>query len=299
MNYRSYNIPRAHDEGFVNESQMGDYILTDFTFQGNDKWLLFAKSVEFIKDSEVTRKPPVIILHGGGPDHESLIPLAIQLANENTIILPDVRGYGRSVCTDSACHTWAQYSSDVVSLINMLSADSAIVGGAGLGATISLRAAVAHPNKIEGLILISVEDIENDKAKAAEIAFMEDFAKRVKELGLEKAWEPILKDLSPVIRAMVVDAIPRTNPESIAAAASIGYDRSFRNVKELSSIAVPTFIIPGMDWRHPEQLAKELSETISKSYFAPANLSAEIMTKEDFANAFAPIIRNFLNQISQ
>jgi len=59
-------------------------------------------------------------MHGGGPDHRSLVPLAERLSGEAPVVLPDVRGYGRSVCTDPARHTWAQYSDDMIALLDFL-----------------------------------------------------------------------------------------------------------------------------------------------------------------------------------
>ena len=50
--------------------------------------------------------PHLVLLHGGGPDHRSLLPLGRRLADRYTVVLPDVRGYGRSVCTDPTRHTW-------------------------------------------------------------------------------------------------------------------------------------------------------------------------------------------------
>lgn len=293
-----YQIPNQDDQGGpITQSEEGAFLITEFTYTNGDNWPLYAKSIESIGTLATAQSLPVVILlHGGGPDHNSLIPLAKQLADLHTVILPDIRGYGRSVCTDPTLHTWAQYANDVIGLMDKISADTAILGGAGLGSTISLRTALSYPDRVSGLVLISVEDIEDDKAKEAEIVFMEDFAKRVRELGITKAWEPILKDLSPIIELMVSDAIPRSTPESIAAAASIGYDRSFRSVKELVPILVPTLIIPGMDWRHPKALAKELSEILSKGYLADISLSPELRSAEDFANSLSPVIRNFLNQ---
>ncbi|WP_371878918.1 alpha/beta fold hydrolase [Amycolatopsis roodepoortensis] len=78
-------------------------------------------------------------------------------------------------CTGPNQHTWAQYADDVVSLLDHLGAGQAIVGGTGLGATITLRACVQHPSRIRATILISVEDIEGD-AKQAEIEFMDAVA---------------------------------------------------------------------------------------------------------------------------
>lgn len=297
MKGATYQIPNQEDQGRISQWEEGRFLITEFTYFNGDKWPLYVKSIELIGALEAAKSLPVVILlHGGGPDHHSLIPLAKQIAGPHTVILPDIRGYGRSICTDPSLHTWAQYANDVIGLMDRISSVTAIIGGAGLGSTISLRTALNYPNRVNGLVLISVEDIEDDKAKAAEILFMEDFARRVRELGIAKAWEPILKDLSPIIETMVRDAIPRSTPESIAAAASIGYDRSFRNVRELSTISVPTLIIPGMDWRHPKALAKELSEILTKGYLAAVSLSTDLKNSEDFANSFSSVIRNFLNQ---
>ena len=294
MKNLTYKIPAENEKGFINQYQEDIYLITEFKYSYGNTWPLYAKSLELIEKSD--HSDALILLHGGGPDHHSLIPLGKQLAGIHTVILPDIRGYGSSICADSSLHTWVQYANDVRALMNTIKAPTAIVGGAGLGSTISLRTALAYPDRVKALVLISVEDIEDDNAKKLEIAFMEDFASRVRNLGIEKAWEPILKDLSPIIESMVRDAIPRSNPESIAAAAAIGYDRSFRNIKELSTIFVPTLIIPGMDWRHPITLAKELAKILPKGYLASVTFSENLKTEEDFANCFAPIIQNFLSQ---
>jgi 3-oxoadipate enol-lactonase len=267
--------------------------VTEITYCGNDGCPLYATAVESGGPTGGER-PVVVLLHGGGPDHRSLIPLAQQLADRHTIILPDVRGYGRSVCADPARHTWGQYAADVVALLDRLGLHRAVVGGAGLGGTIALRAAVAYPDRVRALVLISVEDIEDDEKKAAEVAFMDAFAARVRAEGIEAAWEPILKDLAPVIGAMVRDAIPRSDPASIAAAAAIGRDRSFRTVGELAAVTAPTLIIPGIDERHPTALAEELARVLPRGHLAPVTLSTDLHTAEDFARAFAPTIRDFL-----
>lgn len=164
-----------------------------------------------------------------------------------------------------------------------------------LGATISLRTALAYPERLKALVLISVEDIEDDEAKEAEIAFMDAFAVRVRAEGIEAAWEPILGNLAPIIGAMVREAIPRSDPASIAAAAAIGHDRSFRSVDELAKIANPTLIIPGFDTRHPAELSEHLARILPNGHLAPVKVSNDIRTADDFARAFAPVIRDFLN----
>ena len=150
-----------------------------------------------------------------------------------------------------------------------------------------MRTAVAYPDRVRALVLISVEDIEDDEAKQDEIAFLDAFADRVRTEGIEAAWEPILQDFPPIVGAMVREAIPRSDPASIAAAAAIGRDRSFRSVDELVVITAPTLIIPGIDKRHPTALAEEMARVLPRGRLAPVALTNDLRTADDFAGAFA------------
>lgn len=264
----------------------------DMEYFGTDGCSLYAARIP--ERHSGAAHPNVILMHGGGPDHHSLLPLAGQLADVADIILPDVRGYGRSVCTEPGRHTWDQYALDVISLMDALGVENAVVGGAGLGGTIALRAGLAYPDRITAIIVIGAEDIEDDAAKKEEIAFMDAFASRVEKEGIEAGWAPILPDLSPVIGAMVREAIPRSDPASIAAAAAIGRDRSFASLEELRGVSAPTLVIPGMDWRHPSRLARQLAAILPEGRLASVAMSAEIADAHQFAEIVAPAIRSFL-----
>ncbi|MCO1577189.1 alpha/beta hydrolase [Crossiella sp. SN42] len=263
--------------------------MIEFSYHGHDG--------QPLRSGSIGDGPVVVLLHGGGPDHRSLIPLARLLADRHTVVLPDVRGYGRSVCTDPARHTWDQYVQDVLALLEHLGVPRAAVGGTGMGATITMRMALAHPGRLTAAVLISVEDIEDDAAKAAETAFLDAFAERARTQGIDAAWAPVLPELAPVIGALVRDAIPRSDPASIAAAAAIGRDRAFASVEELAGITVPTLIFPGIDHRHPGALAEELARLLPAGRLAPTAFSAELRTAEDLALAVAPAIREFLAEV--
>jgi 3-oxoadipate enol-lactonase len=266
-------------------------------YAGADGCPLHAFSTHVPDDPSRPDLPVLVLMHGGGPDHRSLVPLAKRLAQEAVVVLPDVRGYGRSVCTDTARHTWTQYADDVVSLLDHLRVRHAVIGGAGLGTTIGLRTAIAHPDRVSGLVLISVEDIEDDAAKDAEIAFMDAFAERMRVQGVDAAWAPILGNLSPIIGTMVREAIADATPASLAAAAAIGRDRAFRSVDDLLGIQIPTLVFAGTDWRHPAALAKALSERLPRARLGKASMSDDLRTTEDFARAFAPEIAAFLSDL--
>lgn len=260
---------------------------TRFTYRGRDGWPLRAAAFG--------EGPHLVLLHGGGPDHRSLVPLGRRLADRGTVVLPDVRGYGRSVCADPARHTWDTYADDVAALLDHLGVGAAALGGTGLGSSITLRACLRHPERVRAAVLISVEDVEDDRAKAAETAFMDAFAARVRADGVEAGWAPILPTLAPVIGAMVADAIPRSDPAGVAAAAAIGHDRLLRSVAELAAVTAPALVIPGVDRRHPAAVAEAVVAALPRGALAPVAMSEDLRTADDLGAAFAPPIRVFLD----
>ncbi|MFE3742534.1 alpha/beta fold hydrolase [Streptomyces sp. NPDC059134] len=241
--------------------------------------------------------PALVLLHAGGPDRRSMLPLAERFTGDWTVVLPDLRGYGRSVCREPARYTWARYVEDVILLLDHLELPDAVLAGAGLGSTITLRAAASHPERVRAAVLIGVEDIEDDEAKEAEIRFLDAFAARVAADGIEAGWEPVLADLPPVVGDMVRDAVPRSDPASIVAAAAIGHDRSFRSVGELAAITVPALVLPGTDPRHPTALAEEVAVVLPEGHLATVSIGNGLRTAEDLAAAVAPEMRAFLGRV--
>lgn len=237
--------------------------------------------------------PVVVLLHPGGPDRHSLDPLARRLRHRFTVVQPDIRGYGASRWPDPAGHTWDQYTHDLFTVLDHLDADRVVVAGAGLGSTIGLRAAARHPARIAGVAAIGIEDIEDDEAKAAEARLLEEFARTARREGLHAAWAPILPDLPPVVSVMVADAIPRSDLDSVVAAAAIGADRAFGHVDDLGAVDVPALVFPGTDWRHPRPLAERAAQVMARATLADTAIDDTLHTPEDLADAIAPELVTF------
>lgn len=277
-----------------------DRHLSEIKFLGDDDHKLHAailsSPLPFLRSD---KRQILVLLHGGGPDHHMLIPLANHVPVGWDVILPDIRGYGRSVCRDASRHNWGQYAADVIALLDHLDIPSAVIGGAGLGGTIALRVANRYPQRVRAAVVISLEAIETDAERIGEIRAMEAFAAQVRSDGIQAAWAPFLEQLPAVIGAMVRDAIPRSDPDSIAAAAAIAHDRSFGNADELAAIEVPTLIIPGVDSRHPTSLAKDVVAILPKGRLADAQMSHDMRSPIDFAETLAPSIVAFLQQIDE
>jgi hypothetical protein len=102
-----------------------------------------------------------------------------------------------------------------------------------------------------------------------------------------------------LIGTLVADAIPRSDPDSIAAAAAIGRDRLVRSVADLAVITAPTLVIPGIDERHPSSVAKAVADVIPRGQLAAAAMSAELRTADDLGAAFAPDVLDFLATLDE
>ncbi|MFW0154157.1 alpha/beta fold hydrolase (plasmid) [Mycobacterium sp. smrl_JER01] len=257
---------------------------------GDDGWPLMGEVVG--------RGELIIMLHGGGPDHYSMRPLADRLAGRYRVALPDIRGYGASRCPDPTLHRWDQYVSDVIAIIHALDDTCAHLVGAGLGGTIVLRTCLQHPRIARSAVVISAEAIEDDADKAADTDLMDRFAERARSRGLQAAWELFIPDLQPLIANLVAEAIPRADAHSAAAAASIGHDRAFATVEDLRRIDTATLVIAGDDIRHPECLAHSLATVLPQGVLAEVSMSRQFVDAEDMAHAFGPAIENFLRRTS-
>jgi 3-oxoadipate enol-lactonase len=268
----------------------GNVQINDFIFHGNDDIPLFASWVGYGK--------PLIILHGGGPDRQSIIPFAKLLADDYRVIFPDIRGYGQSICTDRTKHNWAQYAQDVISLMDHLKLTTAIIGGMGLGASIAERIAISYANRIEALILISPETLDEDGegSSTQEIAMMERCSQVAISEGLEEAWKPFMPHLTPVINSMVKEAMPRMNAHSFSAAMAIVYSKRLESSNQLLNISAPTLVIPGNDTRHASDIGKTYHSLISKCFIGHEVNWNDIQTVDQFAAYVAPQIRSFLNE---
>lgn len=256
---------------------------------GRDGW---AMRGEVIGSGEL-----VVMLHGGGPDHRSMRPLADRLAHRYRVALPDIRGYGASICRDPALHRWEQYVDDTIATVAALNETSAHLVGAGLGGTIALRTCLRDPRMVRSAVIISAEAIEDDDGKAADTQLMDHFADRVRSTGLHSAWDLFLPHLQPLIANLVREALPRADAESAAAAAAIGHDRAFTSLDELALIITPTLVIAGADSRHPTDLAQALADTLAHGRLAEVAMPEHLADAEQMAEAFAPAIADSLSAV--
>jgi pimeloyl-ACP methyl ester carboxylesterase len=96
--------------------------------------------------------PPVLLIHGAAASGRWFGALPEQLARENRVIMPDLRGLGRSqrVAPLTRPQVWVE---DMVRVLDAAGVERADVVGVSLGSRIAGRLALEHPSRVRGLVV--------------------------------------------------------------------------------------------------------------------------------------------------
>jgi 3-oxoadipate enol-lactonase len=202
---------------------------------------------------------PLVFLHGQFGTYEIVRRLISDLDRSHTLITPDVRGRGQSICPDPTLHTWDQYAADVISTLDELQMDQASIGGVSLGAGVALATAIRFPERVSSLVLHSSvyagEEtgwLPSQKELQARVL---ETAKQVAERGFEA-----LEDEPPAALAKW----KRHDEKSIAAALlGLGWSQPFQSKDDLQGITCPTLLIGGSDALHPAEVSEMYLTTIA------------------------------------
>ncbi len=98
---------------------------------------------------------PIVLLHGFPQTHLMWRHVAVDLAEEHTVICPDLRGYGES---DKPEHGYAKrtMAADVVELARVLGHSRFALAGHDRGALVAFRAGLDHPDVVTHLAILDV-----------------------------------------------------------------------------------------------------------------------------------------------
>jgi pimeloyl-ACP methyl ester carboxylesterase len=100
--------------------------------------------------------PPVVFSHGLFMDHTMFAPQVQALQDRYRVITWDERGHGETPDV-SEMFTYWDSAEDLRALLRSLGIERAVLGGMSQGGFLSLRAALAHPELVRGLILIDTQ----------------------------------------------------------------------------------------------------------------------------------------------
>ena len=115
------------------------------------------------------RGPALLLIHGMFGDHLDWEPILQPLAERHRVIAVDLPGFGDSEKPDVA-YTPEFFTKHLVDLLDALGIEKATVVGNSFGGQIAMSLALAHPDRVERLVLITTGGLHEYSAQELDAA---------------------------------------------------------------------------------------------------------------------------------
>jgi pimeloyl-ACP methyl ester carboxylesterase len=109
--------------------------------------------------------PAVLLAHGLLMDRTMFDPQVERLSDRFRLLTPDLRNHGESEHRAEEHSQW-DLMEDHVALLDHLGIEAAVWGGVSQGGFQALRAALRHPERVTGLVLIDTQAGPEDESRA-------------------------------------------------------------------------------------------------------------------------------------
>jgi pimeloyl-ACP methyl ester carboxylesterase len=96
---------------------------------------------------------PVVLLHGYAETSHMWLPLIAKLADQHTVIAPDLRGFGQSSAPEDG-YTKAAMAQDIHALVKSLKYDRIRLVGHDIGLMVAYAYAAQYPDAVDRLVLM-------------------------------------------------------------------------------------------------------------------------------------------------
>lgn len=212
--------------------------------------------------------PAVLLIHGHPFDNTMWRPQVEFLESSHRVIVPDLRGYGKSgIAADATETRLERFAADALALMDFLGIREFVLGGLSMGGQIVLDMYRQAPERIQALLLADTF-ATLDSAERKQWRFTT--ADRLEREGMKSyAQEELPKMITPAniqrlpeVAAHVMEMMTSTSPHG-AAAALRGRAQRCDYLPLLAKIQVPTLVVVGReDVYTPVAVAEQLSQQI-------------------------------------
>jgi 3-oxoadipate enol-lactonase len=243
---------------------------------------------------------PVVLVHAFANDRMLWTPQIAALRGRYRIIAPDLRGFGGSSRVDGQAVSMDQYADDVVTLLDHLKIERAVVGGISLGGYVALSLAIRHPRRVSGLVLANTRaTADNPDWASFREALVADVEKRGAVAVVENYGD---KPFSSTCPASIKDDVRRMilrQPPTGLASGTRGMARRPDRTASLAAIDVPTLIISGTEDNYiPSSEGAAMHRAIAGSTFVDIPGGGHLSNVDSTA-AFNTALESFLENRGQ
>ncbi len=193
--------------------------------------------------------PVVVLLHGVGGSHTVWNAVATELAPHFRVLVPDLRGHGRSPAPAQAEYSFDEHEGDLLALLDRKGIASAHLVGLSGGALLALRVALNHPERVRGLVLVSGAAYCDNHTRAIAQRWIETYANEGADAfalrTLKDLYYPDWMEAHMEFADQVRAEVPKQDfgPASRWSRAMMAFDERNR----IASVARPTLIVQAMD----------------------------------------------------
>jgi pimeloyl-ACP methyl ester carboxylesterase len=194
--------------------------------------------------SEQGRGPALVLLHAYPLDHSMWQNQMDVFSGRYRVVTPDVFGFGGS--QPPRPWTIPEMGDALLALLDQINIEKCTLVGLSMGGYISIPFALAHPERVEGLVLAHTRArADLDAEKTARNAMIAALKKEGNSTLPDKMVPRLLAaPASEKIRRNVRDAIERASVQACIHAVTAMRDRADQTAN-LESIACPTLVITG------------------------------------------------------
>jgi pimeloyl-ACP methyl ester carboxylesterase len=203
---------------------------------------------------------PVVLLHGLTATRRYVVMGSRALERSGHLVVSyDARGHGRSSpAPEPDAYGYELLAGDLVAVLDELELERAVLAGASMGAHTALALALARPERVAGLVLITPSfDPENPRARA-ELERWDALARGLREGGVDGFVEAYELDGVPEAWRETVERVLRQrlaaheHPLAVAdALEAVPRSRPFERFDQLGAVYVPTIVVASRDEADP------------------------------------------------
>jgi pimeloyl-ACP methyl ester carboxylesterase len=227
-----------------------------------------------LSGEEAGEGAPVVLLHGLTATRRYVVMGSRTLERTgHRVIAYDARGHGRSTApADPRAYGYERLAADLEVVLDTLGLDHTVLAGASMGAHTALRFALAHPERVAALGIVTPAYDPAVRGAAAEDPGRDALAKALRERGVDGFVAAY--DLSTIpaqwretVRTVLRQRLSaHEHPEAVADALEVvSRSRPFGELSELGRIEAPALVVASrdeIDPGHPQALAERYAQAI-------------------------------------